>query len=154
MTIVLRVRVAHQIEGRTRLAAPPGVATAALHECARQLTASGLARVEVRPASGSLVVHHAGPWPQLAPALAAAGLEVAPPRPFDAIGLANSGIARLNGALSQASAGRLDLTNAAFLGLIAAGLLQLARGQTLAPASSLLNQALTLAVLHGKSTGR
>ena len=43
---------------------------------------------------------------------------------------------------------------AAFLLLVASGMVQLMRGQIAGPALSLFSQALTLAVLHGKAADR
>lgn len=153
MSTALRVRVAHQISGRTRLLCIGDRGPEALDACARRIAASGLARAEVRARSGSIVLTHTRPWPELAPVLETAGLRVLPAPPRDPIGKVNNAVVQLNDALAGASGGRMDLANAAFLGLIGAGLVQLARGQVVGPALTLFSQALTLALLQAKANG-
>ncbi|WP_454916509.1 hypothetical protein [Xanthobacter sediminis] len=152
------VRIAHHVAGRTRLTAPASVAPADLQACAARLAASGGIAVEVRGAS--LILTHAGHWPALdwlslgwpssAAALEAAGLLLAPVAPRHPIGQTSAAMGRLNAAFAEASNGRMDLTNAAFVGLVAAGIVQLARGHIAGPALTLFGQALTVALLHAR----
>ncbi|MGR7996867.1 MULTISPECIES: hypothetical protein [unclassified Xanthobacter] len=173
MSEFILVRVAHQTVGRTRLVALSPLDGSTLAACATRVNASGLARAEARPRSNGLILTHAGPWQAVADSLHAAGLRLpagaelapapvgaAPPartprRPAGhPIGAAYDAFARSNAAVAEASGGRLDITNAAFLLLVASGMVQLMRGQIAGPALSLFSQALTLAVLHGKAAPR
>lgn len=168
---LLPVRVAHQITGRTRLVVTRACDGDELSACAARITASGLARAEARPRSNGLVLGHDQPWSQLVPQLEQAGLQLSPathgpvrlPKrgsaaaggpPSHPIGAAYDLFTRSNAAVATASGGRLDIANAAFVVLLASGVVQLARGQIAGPALSLFSQALTLAVLHGKSAPR
>ncbi|MFG1417694.1 hypothetical protein V5F38_09150 [Xanthobacter sp. V0B-10] len=152
------VRIAHHMAGRTRLTAPAEVSGDALRACAERIAASGAVSAVVR--GNSLILTHAaalpraaaphGLPPSLAALLAEAGLAVAPEPPRHPIGRTASALGRLNGAFAQASGGRMDVTNAAFVALVAAGFVQLARGRVAGPAITLFGQALTLALLHDK----
>jgi len=156
------VRLAHRVPGRTRLTAPAAVAPADLQASAARLAASGGIAVELR--GSSLILTHAGHWPaldwpslgwpSLAAALEAAGLVLAPVAPRHPIGQTSAAIGRLNATLAEASNGRMDLTNAAFVGLVAAGVVQLARGNIAGPAVTLFGQALTIALLHARMQER
>lgn len=154
MAIALRVRIVHQIAGRTRLVLLDQIDAGSLDDCVRRLAATGLARAEVRPNSRSLLLRHPGPWAALEPALAEAGFVLYSRGAATPIGMTRSTVARLDRALSTATAGRLDLANAAFLGLLGAGAVQVARGQLVGPALTLFTQALTLATLHAASPTR
>lgn len=156
------VRLAHHVPGRTRLTAASSAAAADLKASAARLAASGALAVEVR--GTSLILTHPGHWPALdwpslgwpsaAAALEAAGLILVPAAPRHPIGRTSAAVSRLNAALSEASDGRMDLTNAAFVGLIAAGMVQLARGYVAGPAVTLFGQALTIALLHARMQER
>ncbi len=152
------VRIAHHMAGRTRLAAPAEIPSDALRACAERITASGSVAAEVRGNSLILTYDEAAPGAAapgqlphfLAALLAGAGLSVTPEPPRHPIGRTASALGRLNGAFAQASGGRMDVTNAAFVALVAAGFVQLARGRVAGPAITLFGHALTLALLHDK----
>ncbi|MFG1480669.1 hypothetical protein V5F53_18735 [Xanthobacter sp. V4C-4] len=146
------LRLAHHMERRTRFTAPAHVPEADLRARAARLSAGGQVQAQVRGAS--LIVSHDYSLAQLGAALETAGLMLAPPPPLDPIGKANAAVARLNATISQASNGRMDLTNAAFMGLLAAGAVQIARGRIAGPGLTLFSQAMTLALLHAKSLDR
>lgn len=146
------LRLAHRIDGRARLTAPAHIGERELRARAARLTAAGHARAEVR--GSSVILVHDGAWPALGAALEEAGFILSARPPIDPIGKTNAAIAHLNATIGQASDGRMDLTNAAFMGLIAAGFVQMARGRFAGPAFTLFSQALTLAVLHAKSLDR
>lgn len=54
------------------------------------------------------------------------------------------GIDRANEKLARATAGKVDLPSLAFFGLVGAAITQVARGEVLAPASTLLSDAMRL----------
>ncbi|MFS8038648.1 hypothetical protein ACI7BZ_17110 [Xanthobacter sp. AM11] len=147
----LKARIVHQTEGRTRLA----LAAPATHErlvaLADALAACGVEKVEIRTVTGSVILTHDTPWPAIAGAVAAAGLELftppPPPPPKDPIGETGDRLSQADLLVTLFSRGQLDVRNAAFLALVVGGLVQLARGRVAGPALTLFGQALTLAVL-------
>lgn len=153
----ISVRIAHHIPGRTRLAAVPPVTKADLASCAARLSASGHVRVEVR-GNSLIITHHVRASEDIRSALGTAlneaGLILAPSAPRHPIGKATAAVTRIDHTLAAASGGRMDLTNAAFVGLLAAGCVQLARGNVVGPALTLFSQALTLALLHSRMQER
>lgn len=153
MSDPILVRIAHHIPGRTRLTMLSSRGETDLQSCAARLAASGGIHVEIRGAS-LILAHRIAPAQNiraaLQPPLEAAGFALAPPAPRHPIGKTTAAVSRLNSALSDASSGRMDLTNAAFLALIAGGFVQLARGNVAGPAITLFGQALTLALLQAK----
>ncbi|WP_234050059.1 MULTISPECIES: hypothetical protein [unclassified Xanthobacter] len=150
MSQPIEVRIAHHIPGRTRLAAAHPRGEADLQACAARLSQDGRLDVQVR--GGSLILtHHLSSAEEIRPALEKAGLSLVPPSPRHPIGKTSVAVSRINGALSEASGGSLDLLNIAFLGLVAGGFVQLARGNVAGPALTLFSQALTLALLHAKT---
>lgn len=118
------------------------------------LAESGVDRVEIRTVTGSIILTHAARWETVAACLPGAGLVIvaAPPPPpqADPIGEAGERVSEANLLLTLFSQGRLDLRNAAFLGLVVTGLVQLARGRVAGPALTLFGQALTLAMMRDR----
>lgn len=142
----MRLLLAHQIEGRSRLRAlTRPVDEAGLCAFAERLAGlSGVEAVDCRPHTGSLVVEH----PQLDAAGLAAGLArlggvmVSPAtttatRPSGLVPL-RRGLDGLDGVLGQLTAGGLDIRTLAFATLVGLAARQVLHGQVMAPAISLL----------------
>ncbi|MFG1359603.1 hypothetical protein [Xanthobacter pseudotagetidis] len=150
----VHARLAHRAGGRTRLVILGKVPHARLVALADALAAAGIAKVEIRPKTGSIVLVHDTAWEDLADTLKGAGLKVAdpaPPEPDPApIEDAATRLAKADLLMALLTKGRLDLQNAAFLGLTLVGLVQLARGRLAGPALTLFGQAITLAVLKDR----
>jgi len=139
--------VRHRMPGRLRFA----VATGDLERAAAALAAlPTMESVEPRPASGSIVVRHRGPLEDQA--LVDAGFDLTAPAspdpatPADPIGTAMAGLSRLDRNIKAATGGQLDIWGLAFGGLVAGGVIQLARGRVAGPALALFGQAATLAM--------
>ena len=148
----MRLLIAHQIDGRTRLrAASRPVDAVELQAFAERLAGlHGVEDVDWRTATGSLVIEH--------PALDAAGLAagimqiggalVAEPqepteRPNSLMPV-RRGIDALDGVLSRSTAGGLDMRTLVFATLVGLALRQLMQGQVMVPAISLLGWAFQL----------
>lgn len=71
-----------------------------------------------------------------------------PPEPHDPIAAVRDQLARTDGTIRRLTSGQADLSGAAFVALVAIGLVQLARGHVAGPAISLFGQAATVALLH------
>lgn len=150
----LALRLAHRAPGRARLHSADILNNPA--EAQRLATAAaalpGVSKCEARSTTGSLIIFHIGEWEPIASALAAAlGAELAespPDHQPHAMDSAGGLLFALDQATSKAFGRRTDLHELAFLGLIAAGGIQLARGKVLAPATTLLGQALSLMAAH------
>lgn len=149
MTDRIPVRVAHAMAGRTRLVALNPAATDALHARAALLAEQEGVSVAFR--GSSLIVTHPVSGADLPAMLDQAGLVLSAVATRDPISHATSLVHRLNAGFADASGGRMDFTNLAFMSLLAAGFVQMARGNITGPALTLFSQALTLAVLHGKA---
>ncbi|TCT07801.1 hypothetical protein [Aquabacter spiritensis] len=152
----LSARIVHTLDGRTRLrllGTPPHDRLIALADA---LAAAGIEKVDIRPRTGSIVLTHSGPLSGLSDALEEAGLHLLPriaePQK-DAVAEAGERVAQADLVLRLTSGGTLDLRNAAFLGLMAAGLVQLARGRIAGPALTLFGQAATLALMEARRRG-
>lgn len=150
MTDPIVGRIRHRTHRRVRieLAAPlpPRSRLEALAEAVAGI--EGVAETEIRPTTGSLVIHHTGEFAPIRAGLHAAGLSLGDDPHggvhADPVTVATFALAQANAALSRLSDGRADLRGLAFTGLLAAGLLQLARGQIAGPALTLFSQAATL----------
>lgn len=157
----VQARLAHLTPGRARLVVPSLVGRPdegrRLGDAAAALP--GVSKAEARAATGSLVIFHDGPWEPIAEGLGAtAGLAIdAEPldegRPLNALDAASAFIDALDGRARRAFSGRTDLSELTFLVLVAAGALQLARGQVVGPATTLFSQALNLMVAR-RGSGR
>jgi hypothetical protein len=145
-------RLVHSAPGRVRLRVPLMEGDPAeAHRLFEATTGlAGVSKVEARPATGSLVIFHTGPWAPLAEAFAAAtGLALAAadevePLGANALDASADMLEALDRAARRAFGGRTDLSELAFLGLVAAGAVQAARGQLVGPATTLFSQALNL----------
>lgn len=151
MNAPLKARLRHAMPGRLRAALEqPLPARDQLQALAAALAAvAGVAEVEIRPRSGSVVIRHtSGSDEEICRALAAAGLQIeaAPPAagPADPIEATLGRLSAADMRLQQWSGGRIDIWNAGFTALVAAGFIQLARGQVAGPALTLFGQAATL----------
>lgn len=154
----LAARLHHTIEGRTRLVIIGSpVAQDRLDRLAVVLRAlPGVQSVDLRTTTGSIVLHHVGPFAPLAAAIEGAGLlALAAPAADEASPLA----AALDG-LGQAQRATLrilggsGLHDLAFAGLVFAGVIQLARGQVAGPAITLFSQAAAVAQMRARRGGR
>jgi hypothetical protein len=109
---------------------------------------SGIAAVDIRPRTGSVIIQHDGALSDISGAIAKLGLltirEPAPSQPLDPIAEVTSRLAELERILSRGTGKQIDLWSVAFVGLVAAGLVQLARGQIAGPALTLFGQAATI----------
>lgn len=147
----LKAQIVHQIEGRTRLALIGPAPHERLVALADALAAAGVDRVEIRTVTGSIVLTHGAAWASLAEHVEDAGLELCapppPPPPQGPIGEAEERLSYADLLMTAFSGGKLDMRNAAFLALVAGGLVQLARGRVAGPAVTLFAQAMTLALL-------
>jgi hypothetical protein len=144
--------IVHQTEGRVRLHVP-GLQGRPVEGHRLTEAVAGMAeisRIDARPATGSLVIFHHGAWDEIAEAVAAAtGLSVAPYEPaavpqVNALDASAAFLDAVDLGARRAFGGRTDASELAFLGLVAAGAVQLARGQVFGPAATLFAQALTL----------
>jgi len=156
------MRVVHRTSGRVRLEAPQ--LRGQLDEARRLAEAAGavpgVSKAEARTATGSLVIFHTGEWAPLAAALGEAfGVAIEEPEPQalagpDALSAAAAVVDALDQGARRALGGRANLSELTFLALVAAGAVQLARGQVVGPASALFGQALTLmAARRSRSAG-
>lgn len=148
----MRLLIAHQIEGRTRLRAASRPVDAAEFEAFADRLAglNGVEDVDWRAATGSLVVEH----PALEATELAAGITqiggalVAEPqeptlRPNSLMPVRH-GLDALDGMLSRSTAGGLDMRTLVFATLVGLALRQLMQGQVMVPAISLLGWAFQL----------
>jgi len=146
------IQLVHRTHGRVRLHVPAIVGRPDEGRKLAALTAdlTGVSRVQARVTTGSLVIFHLGEWESIQSQLeAAAGHPVVPsPEPFSGGPTAMQRTAVVVESLDQgtrrASGGRTDLSELAFLGLLVAGAIQVARGKMVGPAITLFSQALTL----------
>ncbi|MGQ3675800.1 hypothetical protein ACT6QH_09930 [Xanthobacter sp. TB0139] len=150
MALQLEMRVAHQIEGRTRLVTASTTSREALAFCAKRLATEQRLKIELRSRSGSLIVHYQQPWVEVARLCRAAGISLVPQPPVAAtpIGQATTLLSSVNAGMSRATEGRMNLLNLTFVTLLIGALLQMRRGNWGGPATTLLFQALTLAMLQ------
>jgi len=146
----LRLCIAHQIEGRTRLRAlERPVDGAAFAEFAERLAACpGVDALDARHTTGSLVIEHPGMDAlELNGCVAQAGgvietaTAVAPADPLQPV---RNGTRRVDTALSQLTAGGLDARTLTFMVVFGMAVVQIMRGQVMVPAVSLLFYAFDL----------
>jgi hypothetical protein len=139
----------HRIPGRARLHVPDRRGDAAFFA---QLAGAvrgieGIERVEVNPRTGSLLLHHNGDLEPILERVQAARLLRLGEEPAAGTLLTaklRAQLRELSGTLVRASGGQIDPRSAAILFFLIAGLVQLARGQIFAPATTLLRNASSL----------
>lgn len=140
--------IVHRAPGRLRLRIPARRRdTGYFGELAERLARlPGVESVRADSLSaGVLILHRGVGEAELAAACEGlAELSEVPPPARRAIDQAAAALERADAALRQASGGRSDTASLVFLLLAALALVQLGRGQVLAPASSLLWHALEL----------
>jgi hypothetical protein len=145
-------RLQHQVAGRVRLTLePPIPPREALITIADAVSAQPeVESVDIRVFTGSIIIRHGGSFDPLAIALKeAVGLMVLPSRmftPTDPVMDAMQRLSAVDAGLGRLSGERVDMRQLAFVGLVAAGLIQIARGQIVGPAFTLFGQAATLAM--------
>lgn len=139
----------HQIDGRTRLRLAGNPAAAEVTLLVDRLAgAAGIDSVDYREFTGSLVVEH--PFlsaSALAEALNGAGAVIVdPPVRVTAGGLTTlrHGLDSVDGLLTRATAGGLDVRTLTFAVLVGLAVRQMLRGQVMVPALSLLTWAAEL----------
>ena len=156
----MRGRIRHQLPGRVRIGLEgPLPDVAALTDTARAIASvPGVEQVEFRPETASLLLRHRGRFEPLAAALEEAGLLVLAPAepvaPIDPVGETFERLERAEDLVGRLTGGRADLWSIAYLGLVAGGLVQLARGRVAGPAVTLFGQAASLALSRSVRRGR
>lgn len=144
--------LAHRCAGRARLALvgplPDRERLTELADAASGI--AGLTSIEIRLVTGSIILKHEGAFEPIQAALAAeAGLIVLPKppaMPFDPVIAAASQLSALDSGMRKVTGEGVDLRKTLFMGLIAAGLVQVARGRIAGPALTLFGQAVTVAM--------
>ncbi len=150
-------RLRHRLPGRTRMClAEPLPATEQLEALAERLAGlDGVHAVDIRPGTGSIVILHdreGDPAARASESLLVELLPDTPREPFDPSKEILERFGQLDAYLSRITEGRLDARGLAFSGLVAAGLIQIARGNALGPATTLFGQAATLALARPLKT--
>jgi hypothetical protein len=156
--MAVAVHLMHRTRGRLRLRAPERRGDAGwLTQAAEMVqTLPGVHSVQAGITTGSLLIHH-DPRIELEPVLA--GLDLwqwrgTPPPASPPLATLAGLISQVDGALSRGSGGGADLSTLAFLGLVGMGAAQLARGEVMAPAVSMLWYATELAQRAAKAYRR
>lgn len=155
------MRVVHRAPGRVRLDAPfiRGQVEHGRRIADAAAALEGVSKVEARTATGSVVIFHLDDWEPLAERIAqAAGVTIEArteqaPVSRNALEGAADFIDAMDQGARRALGGRTDLSELAFLGLIVAGTVQLARGRYMGPATALFGQALTLMAARKSRSG-
>ena len=141
------VRVAHEIPGRLRLRLERHADRADPAALADRIAAcTGVHRVAVRPATGSVIVEGETGEGALRAALEAGGaVKVLPPAGTLPVAVvAKAGLDRLDREIGDRTDGALDHRSALAVLLLGAAAVQVARGQLVGPAATLLVGALSL----------
>ncbi|MEN8180331.1 MAG: HMA2 domain-containing protein [Pseudomonadota bacterium] len=153
-----RAYIVHQVRGRLRLrirekCQDPDYFQAV---CVQLESLDGVTDVSFNDATGSLLLLHPElPYAELAPLLQRLALFelVDGPEPKSlALNPVFEGFSWMNHALSEGSAGNVDLRSLAFIGLIGVAAQQLYRGNIAGPAIPMLLGALSLAQQINQST--
>ncbi|WP_336960818.1 hypothetical protein [Sphingobium aquiterrae] len=145
-----RGHLKHRMPGRVRIVLDrPLPHLERLESLATALAAiPGIDSAEIRPTSGSIVIRHRGDFDELRESIAREGIQFASSithlQPIDPMGAAARQLGTVDGAIARLTDGRADLWSLAFAGLVAGGVIQLARGSVAGPALTLLGQAATL----------
>jgi hypothetical protein len=143
----LAANIRHQLPGRVRLGlAMPLPERTVLGARAEAIAAlEGVESVEIRLSTASMLIRHQGDFEPIAARLAETGLAVILPEmpqpAFDPIRQTVHKLGSVETALRHATGGAMDLRKALFVGLVGAGLVQLARGRIAGPALTLFGQA-------------
>jgi hypothetical protein len=139
-----RARIAHAMPGRLRLRLEAVPEPGALLDALAALP--GMARVVLRPGTGSLILTGAG---DLEGAVRDSGLLaiVAPPQPQPLGQMAQLGLMQADAGIRRRTEGALDIRSALAVVLVGLAVLQAARGRLAAPAITLLLSALSLVEL-------
>lgn len=145
--------IAHQAGERLRLRVPARKGdTAYFTRVERELAAcAGVAYAEANPLTAGLLLHYQGELTDLARAAAEGELFVLELRPAPSgslLDVMTDRVDHVENLVRRASNGSLDLDTLLFLGLVGASVVQLARGQALGPASTLLANAAAILALH------
>jgi hypothetical protein len=137
----------HTVQGRARLRPARAMEATALKELADRIArVPGVARVLVRPATGSLILDFDGPYELLFQRIEAQGIarvrSPAPPPPLAQV--AQLGLLQADMALKGRTQNALDLNSAAALLLFFGAAVQLGRGRIAGPATTLAMAALSM----------
>lgn len=142
----MRLFVAHQVDGRTRLRAavrPVDIdAMAALVEALGRLPE--VEAIDARPTTGSLVIEHPElAWDDLAVAIDRLGGEIVEVAAVqagrgDSLAPVRSAFGQVDGLLGQVSAGGVDMRALSFVLMFALAVRQMMQGQVMVPAMSFL----------------
>lgn len=141
--------VAHSLSGRTRLKVPNKRGDIEFFSLAGQWLSEcpGVTQVEVNARTGSLLIRHTVPFPQIAAFADDHNLFTLQADNESSGSIshqASANLAWVNTRLAQLSAGTLDLRSVLFLSLLVLCLVQIYRGQILIPAGALLWNMLQL----------
>lgn len=141
--------IGHATPGRLRLRVPTRKHDARFFECVEEAVASwdAVASVQTNPVTAGILIHHAGEVQALAQRAANAELFVVRPPRSGPTSFMDRLLDRLTNAdarIQAATGGTHDLESTLFLSLVAAGAIQVARGQPLGAASSLLWSAASI----------
>jgi hypothetical protein len=145
--------VAHHAGERLRLRIPARKGDAAYFARAERAlaAASGVRYAEANPLTASLLLQYDGPLGDLIAAGQAHSLfALAPPRiaTESILDLVTDQVDHVERLVLHSSRGALDLNTLLFVGLVGAGIVQIARGRALGPASALLANAAAVLALH------
>lgn len=142
-------RIVHQVSGRTRLKIPARRGDVVYFDRVsdRLSDCPGVVAVESNFRTSSVLIQHTIPFKEIA-AFAAQHvlfvLQTDRPAPDTLLQQAAASLQDVDGALADRRAGSLNVRSLMLIALLSLGLIQIARGQILAPASSLLLHALEL----------
>jgi hypothetical protein len=143
----VEVRLAHVINGRARLRLAGSLPETRLATLADGLAAlSGIERVVIRPATGSVIVEGRVKAEALEQALRSSGLvSLAEPEEAQPIGqMAQLGLWVADMEVRERTRGALDVRTAMALLLLGGAIVQLLRGQISGPATTLFMEAFKL----------
>jgi hypothetical protein len=145
--------VAHHAGTRLRLRIPARKGDAGYFVRAERDLANcpGVAYAEANPLTASVLLHYDGDLADLS-AAGQAGELFALAQPGVAtetiLDVVTDQVDQVEQMVLQASRGALDLNTLIFVGLVGAGIVQIARGRALGPASTLLANAAAILALH------
>jgi hypothetical protein len=146
--MIPRGEVCHRIGGRVRVRiAERRRDSAYFEQMSEALEGSdGVTRCQANPMTATVLIEHAAPLEQVLAFAQAQGLFRVDPQqlgPLPGRVRATQGLERIDAELQQWTKGEADLRTLALAGLIGLGVVQLIRGNVLAPAVSLFWYALT-----------
>ncbi|MGD0230241.1 MAG: HMA2 domain-containing protein [Syntrophorhabdales bacterium] len=132
--------VTHRTTGRLRLRVPSKRGDAIYFASVRDALSAvqGVERVDVSPLTGSILLHHTGPFTEIVDASQPLDLFTIREEPEAKVTVLHDSVSGLFGSIDGAVKGitgrGIDLGGIAFLALIGAGVYQIARGNFTAPA--------------------